>query len=402
MLFYVKSVTEDGKESNDILEYHDYDALIESLNQKNLIPIQIYNIPSFLSFFIPKGGKKVNTNDIIELMENLHLIIKSGLPLYQGILDIASDTNNKRFRNMLEQIAFDINRGKPLSEAFEKYKKLIGSIVLNLIKIGEETGELETTLKRASEFLNKITDLKKKTKSALIYPSFAFAAITSAMLVWMVYVLPQMIELFNEMDVELPPMTRFMIAVSNFLNHYIVHILILTVIFISGFIYSYKNYKKFRYFVDKMLLGIPVIKNVISSFNMAFISEYLRLALISGVPIFNALELLKNNIGNELYKEALNDASEEISSGVLISDAFSKTKMFAPFMIRMISVGESAGTLDNQLNLVSDYYYEKVDYFAQNIGKIIEPVMLIIAGGFMAFVMIGLMGPLYDLISKIE
>ncbi|MCW8821744.1 MAG: type II secretion system F family protein, partial [Sulfurovum sp.] len=147
---------------------------------------------------------------------------------------------------------------------------------------------------------------------------------------------------------------------------------------------------------------IPIVKHVVSSFNIAFISEYLRLALVSGVPLLGALETLKNNISNEIFKEALIHASEEVTKGNQLSASLGKSKLFTPFMLRMMSVGESSGALESQLSHISEYYNKKVDYYAENIGKFIEPVVLIIVGGFMALIMVGLMGPMYDLISAIE
>jgi type II secretory pathway component PulF len=132
---------------------------------------------------------------------------------------------------------------------------------------------------------------------------------------------------------------------------------------------------------------------------MAFISEYLRLALISGIPLFHALEILQSNISNEVFQKGLKSAYNDVSRGQQLSDAFKKTKLFSPFMIRMMGVGEASGNLDSQLELIAAYYNERVDYYADNIGKIIEPAMLIVVGGFMALVMVGLMGPMYDLIG---
>jgi type II secretory pathway component PulF len=402
MHFLVNGINDEGKQSLDIHESSDYDTLLERLDAKDIIASSITKIPEFIVPFIPRGGKKITSDDVVELMENLHLVIKAGLPLHQGIMDIAQDSENKRFKAMIEQIAFDINRGKSLSEAFVIYEKVVGVMILNLIRIGEETGELETTLKRGAEFLKRTTQLKKKAKSALIYPSFSFVAVMGAMLVWMIYVLPQMTELFKEMDVVLPPITIFMMGLSEFLANYIGYMLLGLFIFIIIFKASHKKNKKIRIYTDKLILKIPVIKQIVSGFNIAFISEYLRLALVSGVPVFSALGTLKNNINNELFKEALKSATEDVSKGSQLSMAFSKTKIFTPFMIRMMSVGESAGTLDYQLEIISKYYYEKVDFFADNIGKIIEPVVLFIVGGFMALVMVGLMGPMYDLVSNMK
>jgi len=406
MHFFVKFITKDGKTGFDFVESQSYTTLLKKLEQDKAVPLSINPLSSFISKIIPKKSIKVKADEVVELMESLHLVIKSGLPLYEGLQDLAKETDSKRFKEMLLSIGDAVNSGKSLSNAFENYKDVIGPIILNLIKIGEETGQLETTLKRAANFLKRTIALKKKAKGALIYPSFAFVAVLGAMFVWMIYVLPQMLGLFKDMDLKLPPLTLGIIAVSNFLSAYWVYMIVSFVAFIILFKIAHKRYQKVRFYTDKMFLKIPIIKQIISGFNIAFISEYLRLALVSGVPIFNALQSLTDNLKNELFKEALKSSTQEVSKGSQISSAFSKTGVFTPFTIRMIGVGESSGessgSLDSQLDLISEHYYERVNYFAENIGKVIEPVVLIFVGGFMALVIAGLMGPMYDMISKMK
>lgn len=402
MHFMVTTISLSGRKNVNFIESKSYEDLVKKLQKDKVIITNISEVSPYLSFFIPKAGKKVSPDEIIEMIENLHLVIKSGLPLYQGIMDLADDADNKRFKDMLLSIASDINNGKSLSMAFEPYKDVMGAMIINLVQIGEDTGQLELTLKRGASFLRRTVALKKKAKSALIYPSFALSAVMGAMLIWMIYVLPQMTSLFKEMDVELPPLTIFMIALSEFLKNYIGYMFLGIIIFFILFKIAHKKYERVRWYVDKLLLKIPVIKDIISSFNIAFISEYLKLAVVSGIPIYGALDTLGKNIGNELFKKAINNATYDISRGSQLSAAFLKTKMFTTFMIRMLGVGESSGTLENQLNIIAEHYYERVDNYAENIGKIIEPVVLIVVGGFMALVMVGLMGPMYDLVSEIK
>lgn len=402
MHFFVVSINRKGQKGLGFVEASDYDVLLKNLERDMLYPLKIFNLPSSISSAIPASRTKVSPYEIIEMMDNLHLVIKSGLPLHQGIVDLAEDSDNKKFKNMMFHVAADINRGKSLSGAFGTYKDVVGVMILNLMKIGEETGQLELTLKRGSTFLRRITELKKKAKSALIYPSFAFIAVMGAMLVWMIYVLPQMTGLFAEMNVELPLLTRMMMSLSDFLASFIGHMFASLIIVLLLFKVLHKKYKKVRWHTDKLMLKVPVIKDVIVSFNTAFISEYLRLALVSGIPIFSALETLGKNIKNEVFQHALEVATKDVSRGSQLSSAFTKTSIFPQFSLRMMRVGENAGTLESQLEIVSNHYYERVDNFAENIGKIIEPLVLIIVGGFMAMVMVGLMGPMYDLLSNME
>lgn len=402
MLFLVSSISPQGRKGIHFMESISYAELSKKLKRDKIITLDIRELPPYLAYLIPKRGKKISEPEVIEFLENLHLIIKSGIPLHQGIVDMANESENKRFKDMLFDIASEINNGKSLSGAIEPFRGIFSNMIINLVQIGEETGQLELTLHRGATFMKRTLELKKKAKSALIYPSFALFAVTGAMLVWMIYVLPQMTSLFAEMDVELPALTIFMMWLSDFLRNYILFVFIFMALFFTALKISHKKNQKVRFYTDKFFLRVPVIRDVISSFNIAFISEYMRLAIVSGIPIFNALDTIKKNINNEIFKKALSEATDKITQGSQLSSAFSKTGMFSTFMIRMMSIGESSGTLEGQLDIVSNHYYEKVDHFAQNIGKIIEPAVLIFVGGFMALVMAGLMGPMYDLVGSMN
>ncbi len=400
MLFLVENIDSAQRRSYGLYEEDNIGALLKHLSRHRIIPLSIRNVPSFFAPFLPASRVKISPDEVIELIESLHLVIKSGLPLHAGLLDLAEDSDNPKFKKMLVGVAEDINSGKSLSSAFKPYEKALGVMIINLIHIGEETGQLQVTLERGAQFLKRTLSLKKKAKQALIYPSFAFATVSAAMLVWMLYVLPQMTALFKQMDVKLPPLTLFLMAASEFLTNYIGYMAVGLVALIIAFKVLHKKYQKVRLHTDRYILKIPIIKQIVSGFNMAFIAEYLRLAIVSGIPLFSALEILKNNLQNEVFQEALKRAHADVSRGIQLSVAFKRTALFSPFMLRMMSVGEASGNLDNQLSLIAEHYNEKVDYYAENIGKVIEPVVLIFVGGFMALVMVGLMGPMYDLVGQ--
>jgi type II secretory pathway component PulF len=402
MLFLVENIDSAQHRSYSLYEEESVGALLKYLSHHRIIPLSIREVPSFFAPFLPTARVKISPDEVIELIESLHLVVKSGLPLHSGLLDLAEDAENPKFKKMLVTVAEEINSGKSLSAAFKPYEKALGVMIINLIHIGEETGQLQVTLERGAGFLKRTLALKKKAKQALIYPMFSLATVSAAMLTWMIYVLPQMTQLFKEMNVELPAITLFIIALSDFVTNYIGYVIGGLIALILIFKILHKKYQEIRFYTDRYVLKIPIIKHIVSGFNMAFIAEYLRLALVSGIPLFNALEILKNNLQNEVFQKALISTHKDVSRGLQLSESFKKTGLFSPFMLRMMSVGEASGNLDSQLELIAQYYNEKVDYYAENIGKIIEPVMLIIVGGFMALVMVGLMGPMYDLVNEMS
>ncbi|NPA16927.1 MAG: type II secretion system F family protein, partial [Aquificae bacterium] len=180
---------------------------------------------------------------------------------------------------------------------------------------------------------------------------------------------------------------------------YFIGFVFLSAVFIK--ILRMKN-ERFRYHTDKILLRLPVFGIILTNFNYAFFAEYIRLMIISGLPLYQALYIMETALKNTVFKNAIRNTRQQIEQGKSFSEALKEENVFSPLIIRMISIGEQAGGLDEQLEYISTYYYNKVDYLAQNIAKMIEPIVIGVVGGFMLIIMIGLIGPIYDLISQVS
>ncbi|WP_456382363.1 type II secretion system F family protein [Persephonella sp.] len=401
--YFIEALDREGKKQRKILEVETREDIFRILEFSGLVPLKIKKIPSFYkSLNIRQYLYRIKKQEIIEVLENLHLIVKSGIPVTNGILDIAQDIDNPLLKDMLMDIAFKIQAGYTLSRAFEIYQDKFSPVVVSLIKIGEETGSLDKTLKDAAEHLKKIEDIKAKTKQALIYPTFAFVSVFGALIFWLVYVLPKIIDAFKEFNVDLPATTIFIMYVSEFTRNYFLYFIgfvFLSAVFIK--ILRMKN-ERFRYHTDKILLRLPVFGVILTNFNYAFFAEYIRLMIISGLPLYQALYIMETALKNTVFKNAIRNTRQQIEQGKSFSEALKEENVFSPLIIRMISIGEQAGGLDEQLEYISTYYYNKVDYLAQNIAKMIEPIVIGVVGGFMLIIMIGLIGPIYDLISQVS
>jgi len=401
-LFSVEAIDLEGNKIKRIFDVPTEDTLFSLLNSSGLTPLKIKKLPNFIKYlYISKFFRRIKRAEIIEILENIHLLVKSGLPLNTGLMDLAKDAENSAIKDMLMDIAFQIQGGTPLSKAISKYEKYFSQVVISLFQIGEETGTLDKTLKDAADHLKKIEDIKNKAKQALIYPVFAFTSTFSALVFWLVYVLPKIIESFKDFNIELPTATKIVIAISEFTQQYILHIL--GFIFISFVLFTLvrKKFFKFRYQTDKLFFKFPIIGVIIKNFNYAFFAEYTRLMITAGLPLYQALGIMEKAIKNTLFQTAIKNSRELIETGESLSKALKEQNIFSPLIIRMISVGEQTGGLDEQLSYIADYYYSKVDYISQNIAKMIEPIVIGIVGGFMAVIMVALMGPIYSLISKI-
>ena len=401
-LFIIDAIDNKGNRLKKVLNIEE-EALFTYLDFANLTPIKIRQLPSFFRFLSIKAvSRKVKRSEIIEVLESLHLIVKSGIPLSTGIIDLAEDAQNPVLKDILYDIAFKIQSGLSLSNAVQKYRKYFSDIVITLFQIGEETGTLDQTLKDAADHLKRVDDITSKTKQALIYPAFAITAIFGAIIFWTVYVLPKLVNMFKGMGIELPFITEAFMSVSNFLIKYGIFILagfILVVILIK--VLKDRN-DKVKLFFDRLLLKTPIIGLVLNNFYYAFFSEYLRLMIKAGIPINRALEILSESLRNFVFKKAIKNTKEKIEEGYSLTNALSEVKLFPPLIVRMISVGETTGGLEEQLEYIANYYYNKVDYISQNIAKMIEPIVIAIIGAFLLVVIFSIISPIYDLIVKLS
>ncbi len=379
--------------------------LVQLLDFMGLTPLDIKKVSPLerlITFPLKLFKAKVKRKDLIELYENLHLVVRSGLPLGEGIWELSEDTDKESLKVMLKAIAFSVQTGESLSEAVKKYKKVFGDISVNLIAIGEETGNLDKVFKDLSNYFSRIEDFYSKTKQALMYPAFATTSVVIAMLFWLVYVMPKVMEVFKTLNVELPTLTLYFLAFSNFVKKNFIWIILSILGAISTFFLLRKKSKTFKYYTDFLLLKIPIISSILSNFYYAFFSEYMKLMLGAGITLYDSLEGVKRAIGNSVIREAIEKIKEGIERGDGLGVSMRETKRFPSLMVRMVSVGEDTGNLEEQFQYLSEHYYAKLDYITQNIAKMIEPIVLGFVGLFMALILLSFLAPVYDLITKIK
>jgi type II secretory pathway component PulF len=235
----------------------------------------------------------------------------------------------------------------------------------------------------------------------LMYPVFALIGTMGALLFWLIYVLPKMTSLFTSMDVKLPALTQFLILASSFSQeHWYVYFAVPAAIYI--FVVLLSRRESTKYYVDAVKLKIPVLKLLLYNKFLALFAEQLRILVAAGVTIDRSLDIMINVISNSVFKKALSDIKENILLGSRISESVKRHEgLFPNLVIRMISIGESTGNLSEQLNYLSEYYLKKLDDISQKMGKMIEPIIIVIIGSIFLIIILGLMAPIYDLISQI-
>lgn len=353
---------------------------------------------------IGTGGflKRISRNDQAELLSNMALMLRSGVVLTTALDEAAESTESAEIRDNLKEMVSSLQHGSMFSESARQYPQIFPDTVIHLIRIGEETGNLDKMLQDAAGHLKNIQKIVSDTKQALFYPAIVLFALFGGFLFWFYYVVPKIVGLFEEMDVTLPPITVFLLNVSNFVQTNIGAIIAGFFIFIIASAVGVKRNRQIKKTYDMALLRLPVAKHILTASNLAFITEYFSLLISSGMDLLRSVDIIRDSVRNQVYKEKMEVVRQSLTRGVSISQAFSDAVIFPTFVVRMINFGEMSGSLTEQLTMVAEEYRNKLSLIVATIGKAIEPVVLLLAGVLFAIIIIGLLLPIYDLIGKIS
>ncbi len=396
----------DGKTEIKILKDAEFKRL---LSKEDVIILSSFAIPNLFAWIYEKFSliiyklriRSVKLSDLIDFCKSMSVMLRAGVPLTVALEDYIDITTNRMLKRALLDVLEEVKSGESLSNALEKREFVFPRVMVRVIRIGEETGNLEKAFKDVAEHFIRVDTLKSNIKRALMYPTFVVFATFGALVFWLVYVLPKITSLFKEMGVKLPAITLFVMAVSDFFQRYFLYIVaVFGVLSIVLWILKRKS-EKVAYILDYVVLKIPVLALILNNFFLAFVAEYMRLLIMAGSTIDRCLELVAESVGNLVYRRAILRIKEHVVMGESLSVAFSKERIFPKFFVRMIKSGEESGLMDEQLQFAAEAYYERLDDISQKIGKMLEPIILVLVGGLFAIIMISLLMPIYDLVSKI-
>lgn len=398
--FSYQAIDNDGQSVKGTIEATSAITAQDDLTHKGLYVVAIAQNSDFSAtlgkIFAPRT---VHRSDIITFANNLSVMLRAGLPILTSLNDIIATTDNRAMQLTLVGIRQDVEMGSLLSDAIAKHPKIFPDIFLRLVRVGEETGNFEKSLADVSEHLQKMEDLTGAIKRALIYPAFAIVATLGALIFWMVFVLPKIIDTMTGMGVKLPLLTRVLIASSIYTQKYW-YLLIIGPIAVTVALKLLKRTSRGRYAIDVTLLKLPIVKMIVYNKLIALFSEQMRILIMSGLTIDKTLDLIASVIGNEVYRRGILKAKETVMYGSLISDAIKVQNLFPTLVIRMINIGETSGTLEEQFHFLAAHFGKKLDAISDNLGKIIEPVVIGTIGAMFAIIIMGLMLPVYDLVSQ--
>jgi type IV pilus assembly protein PilC len=374
-------------------------ALAAVLRREQIAPIAINEKKS--AGFSFRRKQKITQGEVAIFTRQFSVMLDAGLPLIQGLDAIAQQHPNKEFRSILEQVRNDVEGGSTLSSAMARHPKVFDSLYTNMVAAGETGGILDTILQRLSSFIEKIVKLKRALRSALIYPSTILTIAVGVVTIILWKVVPVFSTLFEGFNVDLPLPTRIVIGVSGLIERYMIFIVILVGIGVFA-LRSYYKTDKGRHVIDRTLLKLPVLGDVLRKIGVARFTRTLATLLTSGVPILEGLDITARTSGNAILEDTIYQLRQRIEEGGTMADPMRQSGFFPPMVTQMVSVGESTGEMDTMLVKVADYYEEEVDVVVANLLTILEPFLMVFLGVIVGGIVISMYLPLFKLIKVLS
>jgi type IV pilus assembly protein PilC len=345
-------------------------------------------------------NKKIKALAVVLFTRQLATMITSGLPLVQSLDILANQIEDKNLRGIVREIKAKIEGGSRFADALRDYPKCFDELYVNLVVAGEEGGMLDTVLNRLAIYMEKIEKLKKKIKSAMIYPISIIVVAIGVVMVLLIFVIPVFEGMFKDMGAELPLPTQIVINMSKFVKSYIIHTIIALGIAVFLFRRYYRTESGQRN-IDKIVLKVPVFGVLALKSSVARVTRTLATLLSSGVAILESLVIVARVAKNKIIEDALIVARTRISEGKSMSEPLQDSGIFPPMVVQMVQVGESTGALDNMLNKIADFYEEDVDNLVTNLTSLMEPVIMMFLGVILGGLIIAMYLPIFKLGSVV-
>ncbi|UCC11082.1 MAG: type II secretion system F family protein [candidate division WOR-3 bacterium] len=396
--FVWKGRTASGATASGELAAGSQADVVAALRQKKIIPtsIKVKEEKRGLALF----GSRVSRRDLAVFTRQFSTMLNAGLPLLTCLEILGKQTDSQGLRRVLVEVRGDVEGGLSLADALRRQPKVFDNLYVNMVESGETGGALDVILMRLATYLEKTAALIRKIRGAMIYPVIITIVAIGAIAIMMLFVIPIFAKMFEGVGADLPPMTQMVMSMSKFLQIWALPLLIMTIALITVINRWHKTEAGARA-LDPIFLRIPILGDLQKKQSIARFSRTLSTLLSSGVPIIDALEITARSSGNSVVEDAILKARTSIKGGENIADPLSKTAVFPPMVTQMIAIGEASGGLDDMLSKVADFYDAEVDQAVENLTNALEPVIMVVLGGIVGFLVISMYLPIFQLAGTI-
>jgi len=344
-----------------------------------------------------KAGKTIKGRDIAVFSRQLATMMAAGVPMVQGFEIVAGGQSNPRMKDMLTAIKVDIEGGSSLNEALAKYPAQFDELFCNLVRAGESAGVLDTVLDTIATYKENIEAIKGKIKKAMFYPAIVFSVAILVSCILLIFVIPQFETVFKNFGAELPAFTQMLVNASRFMVSYWWMLLLIVVGSIVALVMAYKRSEKFQHFVDRSMLRLPVVGQILRQSAIARFSRTLGVTFAAGVPLVEALDSVANATGSVVYNQAVKRIREDVAVGHQLQLAMRQTSLFPNMVTQMVAIGEEAGALDKMLFKVAEFYEQEVNNAVDALSSLLEPFIMVIIGVLVGGMVIGMYLPIFKL-----
>jgi type IV pilus assembly protein PilC len=400
MLFQYKAL-KNGAIVEKKIDASSQEVVIDYLQKNDYFPISVKEINDKKINILDSLTNKVDFNDIVDFTRQVALMLNAGLTLIDSLEILKKQTNKIILKKMIEEISIKIKGGSSFSVALLDYKNIFSKLYISLVKSGEASGKLGEILLRLADNLEKEREFKSKLKGALVYPAIVIIGMFVVMFIMVTFVLPKLLGLYKDFNVELPFSTKILIAISNFSTQF--WPLILVIIFVASyFIKKYLATKAGKNNFDQFTLKLPVFGKIIAVSALVESTRTLAILIASGISILDALSIVVDATENAVYQQAFLTVSHKVEKGLSMGTAFEQEEIFPPILVQMTQVGEQTGKLDDTLFRLSKYFEMQSEMATKTMTTLIEPAILVVLGVGVGFLVMSVITPIYNLTNSFK
>ncbi len=391
--------TKMGHSKKGIIDATNKTTAITKLREQGINPREIEESKSILHMDMNIGGR-VKSQDFVIYCRQFATLIRAGVSIVDATNILARQSTSKELKKALEAVEEDVRTGIAFSQAVRKHPKVFPELFINMMRSGEATGNIDETLERLANTMEKQYAIKKKVQSALTYPAVLTVLMVIVVAFLLIFIVPTFVSSFDEMGAELPWITVFTVALSDFLVKFWWIVLLAFIGIVMGFHYLFKNNKEFNYAVHYALLKMPAFGPLFQKNALARLTRTLSSLFSSAVPILQALTISQKVSGNPVLGKVVLQARASLEKGSTLTEPLEQSWIFPPLVTSMTRIGESTGSLDYMLEKIADFYEEEVDRAVDTLKSLIEPMMILILAIIVGFIVAAIMLPMFSLYEQ--
>ena len=389
-----------GKQKKGTMEAQNEDRVKEFVKNEGLIPISVKE-QNFLNKDISFGNKKVKARDLSVFCRQFNSILAAGVTILNALQMLSEQTENKTLREVTKEVQIDVEKGESLTSAMSKHRDTFPPLLIHMVEAGEASGSLEIAFERMAIQFEKQAKVQGQVKKALTYPIVVICVAIIVVIVMLVVVFPQFQEMFDSLGSDLPGITKMVIAMSNFVQHFWWLLILLVGLAVLG-IQTFRKTPNGQVFFSRLALRMPIVNQLTVKSASATFARTMSTLLAAGIPLVNGVEIITKIIGNVIIKDALNDTVDEIKRGVPLSIPLRESGVFPPMVHQMTKIGEETGNVEGMLEKVADYYEEEVEVTTASMTALLEPMIIILLGVIIMFILLAIYIPILSMYSAID